>query len=297
MKKIIKKRNFVIVVERKSRSGNGSIILRTSGYTTTEQAIREPWIWTQIKTVPHSDRSHLPDPFILPQNIMTELYNKLDCTVYNLYFLPECKGLKYAVKEAAEFLETEVFPYYKKHALIGHSKGGLFVAALTKELVTKTNIVLVAPTFGTIMGNEEAFCARLQEYQNQQFTIKKILISLDIAVYKKIMHIVGSRRPIDYDMSINSRFIGESLDLSKIENHRTILISACCPKGICNPIDAIFRHYGKYLGLDKRADGMVKVINQRLPVKYGVNKLVHLRATHPTVLNKAVPEIIDFLSE
>lgn len=298
MKKVITKRNFLLVSERTSRSKNGVLVIRTSGYTSTEQANLEPWMWTQLKTLPHSNRSHLllPDPVISPNNPLKHLYEQLDCTAFNLYFTPQCNGLKYAITEAGEYFEKKLFPKYKKHCLIGHSKGGLFIGGLTKELNTKTNIILVSPTFGTIMGSEELVIQQLEKYKHtQDSNLNKFLLIPEIATYKKITHVLGSRRPIDYDMAINSRFIKEDLDLSNLKNHRTMLVTASCPIGLCNPADAIFRHYGKFLGLDKRADGMVRLCNQRLPIKYGVDKVVELTATHPTVLKKAVPCITDFL--
>lgn len=289
---IIVRRNFLLVLERK---GQGPLLIRTSGYTSNEKAVMELWIRTQMRTIPYSDRSHLPDPAIAPFNGLKDLYDELDCTAYNLYFLPECEGLRYAIEEAGEFFETELFPEYEEHNLIGHSKGGLFMGALTKDLDTETNLVMVSPTFGTIMGDEEEVFKRLQEYKDRQSVLKRFLLTPEIWFYKGITHRFGSRRPIDYDMAINSDFMKKYLDLSKLKNHRTMLITATCPEGICNPFEAVFRHYGKFLGLNRKADGMVLLDNQRLPLEYGVNALVELTATHPTVLKKAVPSIIDFL--
>lgn len=295
MQNIITKRNFLLVLERTSRNRNGPLVIRTSGYTSTEQAIMEPWIWTQLKTIPHSDRSHLPDPVISFNNPLENLYEELDCTAFNLYFTPQCKGLKYAITEVGEYFEMELFPKYKKHYLIGHSKGGLFLGGLTKELNTKTSIVLVSPTFGTIMGSEEEVVKQLQKYKDKQSILKKFLLTPEIEVYKKITHCFGSRRPIDYDMAINSRFIKEDLDLSKLKNHKAMLVTALCPDETCSATDAIFRHYGKFLALDKQADGMVLLENQRFPTMFGIDRVVSLIATHPTVFKKACPYIIDFL--
>lgn len=295
MKKILVMKNFLLVLERCSRNEDGPLLIRTSGYTATEQAVRQPWIWTQLRTIPHSDRSQLPDPAIAPQNGMANLYKQLDCTVYNLYFRPQCKGLRYAIEEASEFFDLSIFPGYKECNLIGHSKGGLFMGALTKELHTKTNIVMISPTFGTIMGDEEAVFKELQAYKDKQSAIKKFLLTPEIGLYKKVTHQFGSRRPIDYDMAIDSEFMKKYLDLSGLKNHRTMLVTATCPEGMCNPVEAVFRHYGKFLSLDKKADGMVLLDNQRLPIEYGVNAVVELTATHPTILKKAVPYIVDFL--
>lgn len=292
MGKIIVRRNFLLVRERKAQ---GPLLIRTSGYTSNEKAVMEPWIRTQLRTIPHLDRSHLPDPAIAPLNGLEDVYKELDCTAYNLYFLPECKGLRYAIEEAGEFFETKLFPKYEECNLMGHSKGGLFMGALTKELDTKTNLVMVSPTFGTIMGDEEEVFKRLQEYKNKQSAIKRFLLTPEIGLYKGVTHRFGSRRPIDYDMAINSDFMKKHLDLSRLKNHRTMLVTATCPEGICNPFEAVFRHYGKLLGLNREADGMVLLDNQRLPLAYGVNEVVELIATHPTVLKKAVPSIVDFL--
>lgn len=295
MKEIITMRNFLLVLERRSLNNHKSLLIRTSGYTSTEEAVRQSWVRTQLRTLPHSNRSQLPDPVIAPQSsIATNLYEELDCTIYNLYFLPACKGLKYAIEEAGEFFEREIFPEYEKLNLLGHSKGGLFMGALTKELDTKTNLVMVSPTFGTIMGAEENVFSELEQYKNKQSPIKKLFLTPEIGGYKMITRLFGSRRPIDYDMAINSEFMKKDLDLSKLKNHRTMLVTATCPNGICNPVDATFRHYGKFLNLDKKADGMVSLENQRLPMAYEIDKLLELTATHPTVLKKAIPSIVDF---
>lgn len=295
MEEIITMQNFLLVLERRSRNRRNSLLIRTSGYTSTRQAVNQSWIGTQLRTLPYSDRSQLPDPVIVPQSsIATSLYNELDCTIYNLYFLPSCKGLKYAIEEASEFFEREIFPEYEKLNLLGHSKGGLFMGALTKELDTKTNLVMVSPTFGTIMGAEENVFSELERYKDKLPPIKKFFLTPEIGVYKRITHLFGSRRPIDYDMATNSEFMKKDLDLSKLKNHRTMLVTATCPNDICNPIDATFRHYGKFLNLDKKADGMVSLENQRLPLAYEIDKLLELTATHPTVLKKAIPSIVDF---
>jgi len=52
-------------------------------------------------------------------------------------------------------------------------------------------------------------------------------------------------------------------------------------------------HYGKFLGLDKEADGMVTIEAQRLPEKY-VSEVVELKATHPTVANDAISFFLKF---
>lgn len=295
MPRFISRENFILVKERTSRKGNNGIcVIRSSGYTIDEKAITEPWIFTQLRTIPKKDRSHLPDPVIANQtgNILKP-YEEMDCTAYALYAKPECKGIKDLQKELAEFIKSNIVNQYKKHALIGNSKGALIFAGLPLDI--RTNILLIAPTFGTIMGSEELMIKRLDEYLSHKSKIHRILLLPDIELYKLVMRTIGSRRAIDYDMSINSDFILKELDLSYLRYHNTMLITAECPKGIfINPTDAFFRHYGKYLGLDKNADGMVALENQKMCAKL-VDEVVSLKATHPTVLGKASDEIQRFL--
>ena len=68
MPKFISGENFILVKERTSRKGDKAIcVIRSSGYTIDEKAVTEPWILTQLRTVPKKDRSHLPDPAIANQ--------------------------------------------------------------------------------------------------------------------------------------------------------------------------------------------------------------------------------------
>ncbi len=295
MPKFISGENFILVKERTSRKGNKAIcVIRSSGYTIDEKAVTEPWILTQLRTLPKKDRSYLPDPVIAKQTgDVLKPYEETDCNVYSLYAKPECKGIKELQKELAQFIKDNIVNNYEKHALIGHSKGGLIFAGLPLDI--HTNMLLIAPTFGTIMGNEELMIKTLDEYKKSKNIIHRILITPDIALYKWVMRTIGSRRPIDCDMSINSDFILKELDLSYLSYHHTMLITATCPKGIfINPTDAFFRHYGKYLGLDKNADGMISIENQKLCEKL-VDEVVELKATLPTVLGKASDEIQKFL--
>lgn len=295
MPKFISGKNFILVKERTSRKGDkGICVIRSSGYTIDEKAITEPWIFTQLRTLPKRDRSHLPDPVIANQkgNVL-RTYEERDCNVYGLYAKPECKGIKELQEELAQFIKDNIINRYEKHALIGHSKGALIFAGLPLEI--HTNILLITPTFGTIMGNEELMIKKLDEYKKSKNNIQKFLITPDIALYKWVMRTIGSRRAIDYDMSINSDFVLKELDLSYLRYHRTMLITATCPNGIfINPTDAFFRHYGKYLGLDKKGDGMVELEKQKLCESL-VDKITTIKATHPTVLGKAEHEIQSFL--
>ncbi len=295
MPKFISGENFILVKERTSRKGDKAIcVIRSSGYTIDEKAVTEPWILTQLRTVPKKDRSHLPDPVIANQTgDILKPYEEMDCNVYGLYAKPECKGIKELQNELAQFIKENIVNNYEKHALIGHSKGALIFAGLPLDI--HTNILLIAPTFGTIMGNEELMIKTLDEYKRSKNIIQKALLTPDIALYKWVMRTIGSRRPIDYDMSINSDFILKELDLSYLSYHRTMLITATCPGGIfINPTDTFFRHYGKYLGLDEQADGMVELEKQKLCENL-VDEVITIKATHPTVLGKAEPEIQKFL--
>lgn len=295
MPKFISWEKFILIKERTTRKGNkGICVIRSSGYTIDEKAVTESWICTQLRTLPKKDRSHLPDPVIANQKgRVLRPYEETDCNVYGLYAKPECKGIKQLQIELAHFIKSNIVNKYEKHALIGHSKGGLIFAGLPLEI--PTNILLITPTFGTIMGNEELMIKTLDEYKKSKNNIQKVLLTPDIALYKWVMRTIGSRRAIDYDMSINSNFILQEMDLSYLRYHHTMLITATCPDGIfINPTDAFFRHYGKYLGLDKKGDGMVELEKQKLCEGFA-DKVTTIKATHPTVLEKADHEIKSFL--
>ena len=286
--------NFILVKERESNHGLfGPVVIRTSGYTTTQRALKSSWLKTQIETIPQTDRYHLSDPVIVPQTIQ-KAFVDMDCNLFTLYFRPECRGLKYAMREFAIYLEEQLSKqFFKEYALIGHSKGGLFVAGLTKYLKKPTNILMIAPTFGTIMGNEQQVFKRLEDYKSIQKPTKKALITPEIALYKAVMHVIGSRRPVDKDMSIGSSFLLEELDLTNLSKHNAMLVTAECPKrpGIS---DSVFMHYRKMIGLDRKADGMVTLEEQLVPSEF-VKKIINIEATHPTALNKANSEILYFL--
>lgn len=290
-------KNFLLVLEQTSRHGiyGGSVVIRSSGYTMTPESVSESWVRTQSKTLFQEDRLHLSDPLIAPQTPTLKPYKKLDCTVFNLYLRPECKGLKYATDELSHFLDNNLLKYFDNHAFIGFSKGGLIIAAMTQYLKTVTNIMMIAPTFGTIMGDEQLVFQRLDNYLQSQSPKSQFFLTPEIGIYKKVTHIVGSRRPTDYDMSIDSYYLNKELDLSNLSRHNTLLVTArCSPNFFCSFPNAAFRHYGKYLGLAHNADGMVTLQDQMRPL-VSVDKCMSIYATHPTALKKASPLIETFL--
>lgn len=288
--------NFILVQERKSRRGiNAPCVIRSSGYTSTVKGVLDPWIWTQFQTIPHLDRSNLPDPGIIQK--LPSMYEELDCNVLLFYFLPACAGIKYAMEEFAQFLEETIFPIYEKHALIGHSKGGLLMAGLTNYLNTLTNIAMITPTFGTIMGSKEMISEKLDKYLEKQVSpIKRLLATPEVNIYRHITNRFGSGRPIDRDMSINSDFLCNDLDLSKLDNHHTLLITATCPQENCTFLESSFRHFAKLVGLASDADGMVSLSNQEIPAEL-VDKIISIEATHPTALGCSENYLKDFISQ
>lgn len=277
--------NFLLVQERESTKGSrGRTIIRGSGYTITAKALQQNWVLTQFQTVPHMNRTHLPDPFILPQKL-AEVYDEMDCNVFNVYFTPECNGLQDAIEECAKYLDKYFYPTYTRHAMIMHSKGALFATGLTKYLETNTNIAFITPTFGTIMGDEYFVYQEMDKYVDSLEGKGKKLAELQAAFLKRITHITCSRRPIDYDMYIGSDFLS-GLDLSNLIRHKTLLVTAECPEQV-SMNDMLFQYYAKFVGLEKNADGMVPLSNQRL-IKKLVDEVVHIKATHPTALGKAM---------
>lgn len=219
---------------------------------------------------------------------------KTNCNVFNLFFLPECKGLKYAMEEFAKYLEADFSKTYPEYGIIGYSKGGLFAAGLVKYLKRITNILMITPTFGTIMGDEEMVSLEMDKYLRRcKSKLSKMIAIPQVAFLKKITHITCSRRPIDYDMTLGSKFLDEDLDVSKLRKHNAMLITVDCfiTSGIS---ERFFKYYAKFVGLDKHADGMVEIENQRL-VSEMVKKEVRIFATHPTALEKSNGPIEDFI--
>ncbi len=278
MRKIVMKTDNWLLVEEQNVADHAPVVIKTSGYTSDEKAINEPWILTQMRTLWRNNRQHLPDPVIAPQR--GEALRPYEWkNVYTFYFTPECKGIKKAEEEFSDYLNSEMAD--KTLAIVGHSKGGLLAANL--NLKKRINMVLIAPTFGTIMGDEGAVKRALDFYKRGS---KNILTHMEVNLYKWMVHRIDSRRPVDYDMALDAKYV-QKTDFSKLSQHRVLLIGAVCPqKPFCDMTDAFFRHTGKFLHLNKEGDGMVSLANQLLPKDY-VTQTVILEATHPTILNKS----------
>ena len=276
-KKIIKMNNFILVEERK---GTGPLIIQALGYTTDEKAIKEPWILTQVRTVPHLDRSHLPDPFIFHYKNLVP-YEYLDCPVWTLYFRPECTGLEVALKEFAIYYAN--LP--TKPILFGYSKGGLFFGALT-DCLEDLKIVLIAPTLKTITGDEEEMLRRLDR---REMSSEKRIEKLVIKLLKKLVKIIGSRRPIDRDMSIGSEFLKKHT-LKNLSNNNSLLIIATGSEKTL--ADKLCSKFGQLMNLSNNSDGMTEEVK-------GVHAhiTVDIPATHISVMDNLLTqwEVYKFL--
>lgn len=293
MNAIVKRQNFFLQLENTAFKIGAPVLIVSSGYTSTIKAqTQEPWLITQLKTIPRRNRSKSPDSLIM-ETSLKRLYEKIDCTSYRLYLTPECHSLEDASAEFSELLENQIFKTSENVFLVGHSKGGLlFTHSISEHLKTSTNLVLVAPTYGCIMGDEMAFIRTLERHiSSNPFQ------SVDKLLFEVAMKSIGSRRPVDHDMSIGSDFVN-TLDFRALKNHNVLLIAARCPEQkLCHPVDAFFRHYGKYIGLNLVGDGMVCYYNQMLPVAYydSVKKISSIQATHPRAFSVALPIIINFI--
>ena len=268
-KRIIEKENFFLVEERK---GSGPLIIQSSGYTSDERAIKEPWILTQFRTIPHSDRSHLPDPVIFKHNNLLP-YRYLDCNVWTLYFRPECQGLENALEEFSRYYETLT----EKPILLGYSKGGLFFGSLT-ECLEDLKIALIAPTVKTITGDEEEMLRRLNN-KAQNARIKEKLI---IALVKKVVKIIGSRRPIDKDMSMGSEFIKKHTFKNLANNHSLLIIGRGSQESW---IDKMCYKFGQLLELPKDSDGMTEI------PEIQAQDMVVVSATHMTIMEDPAADL------
>lgn len=275
--------NFLLV---KRRGGGGPIIIQTSGYTMDRKAVTESWIFTQLRTVLHRDRSKLSDPFIMDH--MLPCYNRLDVAVIELYIKPNCKSLEDLVEEFAIYFEYRC----QKIILIGHSKGALIMTAALERIAKQTTAILVAPTFGTITGSEKAMLEKLEENKGKGF-----LENLKTVFLKKVVKIVSSRRPVDRDMYYESDFVNETKRMFyKLKDHNiTNIVDRCPEKSTKQSIkNKIFIDVGKRLGLNpEESDGIVETANQEITKDF-IKLPVSIRAVHPTALESA-NEIIDYV--
>lgn len=271
--------NFLLVRKRK---GEGPVIIQTSGYTMTADAVNQSWIVTNLQTVPKRDRSELSDPFIFNQTL--PCYKILDAQVIELYFLPECKGLKDAADEFADLFQSR----FADATLIGHSKGGLFVAAvLERVLSVKAKAIIIAPTLGTVTGDEELMLKKLKE--NERFFLARLF-------WRFIIKTVGSRRPVDRDMSYDSEFLDKTkTDQMILRRHYLLSVYACCPfKKDVTFVDKVFMKFGKVMGLDlENSDGMVDVRNQEF--FRACDFVIQVRAVHPMALKKSNDIILKYI--
>ena len=268
--------NFLLV---KRREGGGLVVIQTSGYTMDRKAVTESWIFTQLRTVPHRDRSKLSDPFIMDH--MLPCYERLNVTVIELYIKPGCKSLEKLAEEFAEYFERRCKPMI----LIGHSKGGLVMAAALERIGPQTTAILVAPTFGTVTGSEDAMINRLEENKGDG-----LLETLKTGFLKKVVKITSSRRPVDIEMYYTSKFVSTTKGMfSQLKYHYITNIIVRCPELATQKSmkTKLFIDFGKRLGLDpKKSDGIVEEENQAIEKEF-INMSINIRAIHATALKTA----------
>lgn len=275
--------NFIVT---KERAGEGPVVIRTSGYTSTSEALTQGWLKTQKQTLFANNRRTLPDPLIKPQKINIP-YELNDASVYNIWFRPECKGLSEAVDEFAEYFNSK-FEQPKNVVLCGNSKGALFYMGLASK-IKPTNIILITPAIETIIGDEEAMLEKVEQYGSSG--IKK----MEARLWKKLIKTICSRRPIDKDICPESEFIS-NLDLNGLKKHNAVLIVAMSDR-VISPFEKIIQHYGKIIGFPPdSSDSMVDLNKQLIPASY-VKEIANVCATHLTVLSKIDTYLMRFLTE
>lgn len=277
---IVYKGENVLLV--RTRKGKGPVIIQSSGYTKTADAVSQSWIVTNLQTVPRRDRSNLSDPFIFNQKL--PCYKQLDAEVIELYFLPECKGLSDAVSEFAGLFQRK----FSNAILIGHSKGGLFMTAVLERLhEVRVTAIIITPTIGTVTGDEKLMLKQVS--RNEYAGLFKNFV-------KFVIRTVGSRRPIDLDMTDDTRFMkGVKTYMLVLKRHNVLNIYARCPSPEdATIVDKIFMRFGKAIGLDlKKSDGMVEVENQRL--HDNAETQIEIRTVHPMALKKSNDLIFKYI--
>ncbi len=276
---VYKGENILLV---RTRKGKGPVIIQSSGYTMAVSAINQSWIVTNLQTVPKKDRSELSDPFIFNQKL--PCYKQLDAEVMELYFLPECQGLNAAVSEFVGLFQKK----FSDATLIGHSKGGLFMTAVLERIhEVRVNAVIITPTIGTVTGNERYMLDQISKNE-YGFLYKKFL--------RFVVKTVGSRRPIDMDMTYDSKFLKEVKNYMMIlKRHYVLNIYACCPAPEdATIVDRVFMRFGKAVGLDlNKSDGMVEMDNQCL--SDNCEMLLGIRTVHPLALKKSNDIIFKYI--
>ena len=282
--------NILIAIQRK---GDGPIVIQSSGYTSDEKAIREPWIVTQFRTIPHRDRSKLPDPVIFKNNL--PCYKELDATVLTLYLLPECNSLEEAANELATWYTNSLKEKVdlKDATFVGHSKGGLLITSALEKIQNPTKACIITPTFGTITGYEGAMIKKIEECKRKR---KNPFFRLKLDVLKTIIKVIFSRRPIDADMQYASVFVRETAkNIKKLKEHNMALVTAICPTYKCSLQDKIFRNVGQILGMNPRkSDGMVELEQQRVPSPVIKTEYV-VHTTHPNAIKAAEFAVVAML--
>lgn len=289
------RKNFLLVQERESTKGAyGRTVIKFTGYTNTAKALRQNWILTQLQTVPHKDRSHLPDPFMGLQKVF-KIYDELDCNVFNVFFLPECKGVNDAAQELVNYLEHYFYPTYPRHAMIWHSKGVLFGLGSVKYLDTNENIVIISPTIGMGVKNEQQIYEEIQNYiESKPTKFSKWLANLQAEfLLKPIIHVTYSRRPIDYDMTVGSEYLNK-LDLAKLFRHKTLLITAEDLYRL--ELSESFAKCYEFLGLNGEKDKSLALKYLGLIADW-VDEVITIKATHSTEISNAMPYVKRFLYE
>ena len=268
---LYKGENILLVRERK---GKDVRVIETSGYTKKADAVNQSWLKTNLQTIPKKNRSELSDPFIFTQKM--KCYKTVDAEVIRLYLLPECKSLNNAATELALIIQRK----FADAILIGHSKGGFLIATtLERILDIKMDALIITPTIGTITGDEEAMLRKVRMNEDNIFCR---------AFWRFIIKTVGSRRPIDMDMTEGSKLIASTRQyLLALTDHNILSVYATCPqytKATLN--EKVFMRFGEIMDLDPNtSDGMVHIENQRLPK--GFEKWVKIKSINAMSLKNS----------
>lgn len=276
-KQIIEGENFFLVQEQEKQWDKFPTIIKSSGYTIDRKAITQPWIWTQMRTIPFRKRSNKPDPLILGENEQFLKFCFPLREVYTLYLKPNCKGMEEAQKELSDYINASS----KEFQFVGYSKGGVLIAGL--DLKKPTKMAMITPTFGTIMGDESRLKSCIKTYTCLEEKIS-VWEKMELQVYEKLIHFLGSRRPVDLDISLESDYLKRK-NFDSLWKHQVLLVIAECPQETNNIRDFLLKRIGKCLDLDKKGDGIVSLSNQQFLRRYAEEVLL-VEATHSTVLNK-----------
>ena len=182
------------------------------------------------------------------------------------YYPFECKGLREAAKDIADFINNTLEEAFEQVLLIGHSKSGICVSYVKEEVIRKSySITISTPFEGTLAANK-LYCE------------KKLKNPIFIKGYNKVF----SNHNVDKEIVPNSEVIEEVREMN-FEVDFNIRSEIKWIWECTKPIEIVVLFFGKLIGI--KGDGIVSISSQKA-CKSKRNET--LRCSHVTSLQKGI---------